>query len=107
MNQVKIKSVIREYSQGLREIFGDQLVYVLLYGSFARGEGRDNSDIDIVCVLRSPFDYNEAMQRSSQLTANLSLENDVVLSRVFASEEELRTRNLPLFMNIRSEGVPA
>ncbi|MEA3239029.1 MAG: nucleotidyltransferase domain-containing protein [Candidatus Bipolaricaulota bacterium] len=107
MNQVKIKNVIQEYSQGLRKIFGDQLLDVLLYGSFARGEGREDSDIDIVCVLRSPFDYNEAMQRSSQLTANLSLENDVVLSRVFASEEELRTRNLPLFMNIRSESVPA
>ncbi len=107
MNQTKITAVVDEYSKGLRQIFGDQLVSVLLYGSFARGEGRDDSDIDLVCVLRPPFVYNEAIRRSSLLTAQLSLKYDVVLSRVFVSEEELRTRNLPFFMNIRKEGVPA
>lgn len=107
VDQTKIKTVVNEYSEGLRKIFGDQLAGVLLYGSFARGEGREDSDIDIVCVLRPPFAYGEAIQRSSMLTSKLSLEYDVVLSRVFVSEEDLRTRNLPFFMNIRREGVTA
>lgn len=106
MDQTRINEVVREYSKGLKKIFGDRLVDVLLYGSFARGEGRDDSDIDIVCVLRAPFDYSEAIQKSSKLTAELSLQHDVVLSRVFVSEEELETRNLPFFMNLRREGVP-
>lgn len=107
MDRTEIKTVVDEYSEGLRKIFGDQLVSVLLYGSFARGEGREDSDIDIVCVLRPPFVYAEAIRKSSVLTAKLSLKYDVVLSRVFVSEEDLKTRNLPLFMNIRREGVLA
>ena len=107
MDQTKIKTVVDEYSEALRKIFGDELVSVLLYGSFARGEGREDSDIDIACVLRPPFAYAEAIRKSSVLTAKLSLKYDVVLSRVFVSEEELKTRNLPFFMNIRREGVLA
>lgn len=105
MDQTKIKTVIREYSEGLRKIFGDQLASVLLYGSFARGEGRDDSDIDLLCVLRPPFAYDDAIQKSSMLTAKLSLKHDVVISRVFASREELKTRNLPFYMNVRKEAV--
>ncbi len=107
MDQMKIKTAVDEYCEGLRKLFGDQLVSVLLYGSFARGEGREDSDIDIVCVLRPPFSYAEAIRKTSALTADLSLKHNVVLSRVFVSEEELKTRNLPFFMNIRREGVPA
>ena len=105
VDQTKIKAIVQEYSEGLKKIFGDQLVSVLLYGSFTRGEGREDSDIDIVCVLRSPFDYNEAIRKSSKLTAELSLKHDVVLSRVFVSEEELKTRSLPFFVNLRRDEV--
>ena len=105
MDRTGIKTVIQEYSEGLRKIFGDQLVSVLLYGSFARGEERDDSDIDLLCVLRPPLDYSDAIQRSSILTAKLSLKYDVVISRVFVTEEELRTRNLPFYMNVRREAV--
>lgn len=107
MDRSKITEVIREYREGLERLFGDQLVSVTLYGSFARGEGREDSDIDILCVLRSPFDYGDAIRKSSELTARLSLAHDVVLSRVFVSEEDVKTRNLPFFMNIRREGIPA
>ncbi|MBI2567873.1 MAG: nucleotidyltransferase domain-containing protein [Candidatus Schekmanbacteria bacterium] len=101
------QQVVREYREGLESLFGDQLVGITLYGSFARGEGREGSDIDILCVLDGPFDYGEAIRRSSELTANLSLAHDVVLSRVFVSEADFKTRNLPFLMNVRREGVPA
>ncbi len=107
LDQSKLKAIVREYREELERLFGDQLVRVTLYGSFARGEGRPDSDIDILCVLRTPFDYYEAIRKSSELTARLSLAHDVVLSRVFVSEEDLKTRGLPFFMNIRREGIPA
>mgnify|MGYP000318298070 CR=1 FL=1 len=107
MNDSKVMEIVQEYREGLKEIFGERLVEVILYGSFARGEGHEESDIDLLCVLRAPFDYNEAIKKSSQLTASISLTHDVVLSRVFVSEQDLRTRNLPFFLNVRREGVPA
>ena len=80
---------------------------MILYGSFARGEGREDSDIDVLCVLRGTFDYGDVLRRSSELTAGVSLAHGVVVSRVFVSEADLQRRNLPFFMTIRREGVPA
>jgi len=106
MDKSALDKILKEYRKGLKALFGEQLVSVTLYGSVARGEDHEGSDIDLLCVLRSPFDYAEAIRRSSELTAQLSLENDVVLSRVFVSEDDLMVRDLPFFMNIRREGVP-
>jgi len=36
----------------LRDRFGDKLVAVALFGSTARGEARENSDLDFLVVLR-------------------------------------------------------
>jgi predicted nucleotidyltransferase len=102
-----ISNVLRAYREGLEKLFRDQFVGVLIYGSFARGKARPDSDVDVLCVLRAPFDYAEAIRRSSELTARLSLEYDVVLSRVFASEDDVKTCNLPSFMDVRRDGIPA
>ncbi|MEA3364965.1 MAG: nucleotidyltransferase domain-containing protein, partial [Candidatus Hydrogenedentes bacterium] len=79
---------------------------VVLYGSSARSEERHDSDIDILCVLRKPFNYGEMIARTSALTARLSLDYGVVLSRSFVTQEEYETRQLPFLMNIRKEGIP-
>jgi hypothetical protein len=73
----------------------------------ARNKAHKGSDIDILVSLRAPFDYMEAIRKSSELTAKLSIEHDVVISRIFVSNDDIQRRNLPFFMNVRREGVPA
>ena len=107
LNQKQIQAIVKEYRQGLKEIFGNKLENVLLYGSCARNEARDDSDIDILVILRPPFDYGNAIRKTSELTAKMSIEHDVVISRVFASNNDYQKRNIPFFMNIRREGLPA
>ena len=101
-----IKKILRELKKGLAAIYGDQLKAVILFGSFARGEGRlPDSDIDVLIVLKGEFDYWEVSKRSSELVASLSLENDVVISRKFASEPVYANSKMPLYINVRKEGV--
>ena len=107
MDTKYVQEVVREYREGLEKVFGDQLRSVILYGSMARGEGRRDSDIDLLCVLRGSLDYAEAIRKSSELTAEISLQRDVVLSRVFVTEEDFTHLDLPFFMNVRREGVLA
>jgi predicted nucleotidyltransferase len=107
LSQKKIMAIVRKYREKSREIFGDQFEKVIVYGSFARNEAHRSSDIDILVVLRAPFDYMEAIRKSSELTAKLSIEHDVVISRIFASNDDIQRRNLPFFINVRREGVLA
>lgn len=99
------QDVVRAYRDGLRSVLGEVLDTVLLYGSHARGEERAESDIDVLCVLRESFDYGDMIARTSELTARLSLEYGVVLSRAFVTRDDYESRQLPFLMNVRREGV--
>jgi predicted nucleotidyltransferase len=79
----------------LLHIYGDQVDRILLYGSRARGDNRPDSDIDILVVLKDDFNYSEILRLSSDLAASLSLENDVVISRVFVSKEQSNIDKFP------------
>jgi predicted nucleotidyltransferase len=60
------------------ELFGDRLVALKLFGSRARGEGRDDSDIDVLVEVRGVT----AEERGAiiDLAHDLGLEADLVIS---------------------------
>lgn len=101
-----IRKILREFKKGLAEIYGDQLKAVILFGSYARGDAHSpDSDIDVMIVLRGKFDSWEMDKRSSELVAALSLENDVLISTKLASETQYANSKMPLYINVRKEGV--
>jgi predicted nucleotidyltransferase len=105
--QQNIRKILHELKKGLVEIYGDQLKAVYLFGSFARGEGRlPDSDIDVMIVLKDEFDYWKEDRRSSDLVAALSLEHDVLISTKLVSEKKYMESRMPLYINVRKEGVP-
>lgn len=103
----RIKRILRDLKQGLAKIYGSQLKAVYLFGSFARGEGKlPDSDIDVMIVLSGEFNYWEQDKRSSELVASLSLENDVLISTKLVAETKYIQSKMPLYINVRREGVP-
>jgi predicted nucleotidyltransferase len=106
MNQGAVMEILRGYRDGLRAALGNELDSVVLYGSQARGEARgDDSDIDVLCVLRQPFNYGAMIERTSRLTAELCLKHDVVISRAFVARTDFDHRQTPFLMNVRREGA--
>ncbi|MEW5938146.1 MAG: nucleotidyltransferase domain-containing protein [Chloroflexota bacterium] len=102
-----IKKILRELKKGLTEIYGDRLKAVILFGSFARGEGRlPDSDIDVLIVLKGEFNSREMDKLSADFIADLSLEHDVLISTKLASETKYAESQWPLYINVRREGVP-
>jgi len=49
-----IQPTLHELKLGLKELYGDRLVKLILFGSHARGEANLDSDIDLLAVLKSP-----------------------------------------------------
>ena len=105
MTSTQRNEILHAYRAGLRKALHEALDTVILYGSHARGEDSKESDIDVLCVMRKPFDYGEMIARTSALTARLSLKYGVVLSRAFVTRDEYETRQLPFLMNVRREGI--
>ena len=101
-----IRKILRKLKRELLKVYGERLKAVYLFGSFARGEGRlPDSDIDVMIVLKGEFDYWEMDRLSSEMVANLSLENDVVISTKLVSEARYTESKMPLYINVHREGV--
>ncbi len=101
-----IKKILRELKKGLAEIYGEQLKAVILFGSYARGDARPpDSDIDVLIVLKGEFNYWKTDNLSAEFVANLSLENDILISTKLVSEKKYNESQWPLYINIRKEGL--
>jgi predicted nucleotidyltransferase len=89
----------------LQSLYGERLARVVLFGSQARGEATDNSDIDVMVVLKGDVSPSLEIARTIDDVADISLANDVVLSCVFMPESRYDLEQSPLLLNVRREGL--
>jgi len=102
----KVNDILSELRRRLVALYGDRLVGVVLFGSQARGDAAPDSDIDVMLVLKDPIRREDEIHRVVPITAELSLENDVVISTIYMSAERYASEQSSLLMNVRKEGVP-
>lgn len=89
----------------LRERYGERLVKLVLFGSHARGEATEDSDIDVLAVLKEIDNAGDELFDASEDAADVSFDHDTLIGLVLASEEEYSTKNTPLLLSVRREGV--
>jgi type I restriction enzyme S subunit len=98
--------LVREFRRGLDAIYGSRLKGVYLYGSFARAEADEDSDVDVAVVLQGPVNPRLEGKRTIELVSNLSLRENCLLIPFFLSEEEHRKTPYAVHRSIVREGVP-
>jgi predicted nucleotidyltransferase len=101
----KVQRIVAELRRRLDSLYGDRLVRVILFGSQARGDAEPDSDIDVMLVFRGTFDRYEESRRVVPITSQLSLDNDVLISTIYMSDDRYRTDGSPLLLNARRVGV--
>ena len=106
MSPEQLQTVLRKFRHAIEQIYGERLINVVLFGSQARGDAQDGSDIDLLIVLHGPVDPNAEIERLSAVKARICLEHNVVISCVYFDAAEVREGASPLLRNVRREGVP-
>ena len=103
----QLDSISADITHSYKRIFGDDIVEILLYGSYARGDFDDESDIDITAIVRGDrIDLQEKLRDVWSDAADIGLEHDVVISPTVIPEDEYNRYKtiLPYYRNIMEEG---
>ncbi|MDD3369650.1 MAG: nucleotidyltransferase domain-containing protein [Lachnospiraceae bacterium] len=102
------QELLVQYVNGIKEIYGTHLAMVLLYGSYARGDFNEESDIDIMILVDlQDGEIKEYAEKLSELTFEMNLQNDIMLMPMVKNIEhfEYWVRSYPFYGNVKSEGV--
>jgi predicted nucleotidyltransferase len=104
---VRLRVALSDYTQRVRAGLGSHLHGLQLFGSWARGQARADSDVD-VWVLVDEIDAETRRLAFDAAQATL-LERGVDLSVTLMDEREwqhLRGRERRLALDIEREGIP-
>jgi len=107
-SQTTLNLITSQIVDAVKDCLGDKLDKVFLYGSYARGDFNDESDIDIMVLADIPREscLNE-YEKINGLISRLSLEHDILVT---VNITDCTTFNafvddLPYYKNVTREGV--
>ena len=107
-SEAQLKQALSDTRSELQSLFGDNLSQVLLYGSYARGDQDDESDIDVMALVDLPdTQLAKYRRRVSELSSDIDLRYDVFLSIVLQDTDTFRryANTIPFFQNVNREGI--
>ena len=95
-----------EMCEAFGEIYGNAIAEVVLYGSYARGQETDESDVDMALVLRAN-QTDEQYDRMTDLVVDYQLDLGITLSVISIEQKEYMEWKtiLPFYKNVASEGI--
>ena len=104
------KIILNDFTDGVKDVFGDKLIDVMLFGSYARGDYDPNSDVDI--AIFADIEREEEYHFINDIVALISkidrlynysvLLSPIVISNSFFEEWQ---ETIPFYKNIKKEGV--
>ena len=104
----KIAQMLKQLKEKITSQFGAGIVNIIVYGSYARGEESEDSDLDILIVTR---EKDEDMERHvDNIVYDAMWEHDFnpILSVQLITEEhfkKLRNIGSSFYRNIEKEGI--
>jgi predicted nucleotidyltransferase len=104
--KTRIQSATDDFVDAMKRHYGTRLVRIVLFGSYARGDFHEDSDLDLLVVLAdTQVNHVVEIRQTVKQTALLALEHNIVISPIFASLQKATSDRSALFRFIRKEGV--
>ncbi len=108
----KVQAALEEFQRRALELFPDDILQIILYGSYARGEATPDSDVDVMVVgswtdhtgadpFYSPGPGDPPWEQLVDVAATI---DGPFISVLLKSEREFNT-NLPVVRDAKQEGI--
>jgi predicted nucleotidyltransferase len=100
----EIMPIMKSVKEYLINRYGEGIKRVVVYGSFARGEAAEESDVDVVVVIDDKLDPFDVEEYLSEFLFDILLERGELVSVFAIRETVFKKYNSPFLMNVREEG---
>ncbi|MFQ5962909.1 MAG: nucleotidyltransferase family protein [Candidatus Scalinduaceae bacterium] len=97
--------ILQNFKTEISKLYGKRLKKVILYGSFARNEATEDSDIDILVMLEGRISPGKEIDRMIDIITDINLKYQVLISVYPISENDYLNVKSPLLLNVRKEGI--
>lgn len=103
-----MQTLLARYVTEVQKIYGTHLKSVILYGSYARGDFTQESDVDIMVLVDLPADkmdeYSDAL---AEVDYEYNVNYDIWMMPVVKNLQHFRqwAEAYPFYNNVQNEGV--
>jgi len=107
-NMSAIEDVSKEYVERMNKIFDDKLKKIILYGSYARGDLDELSDIDVMTLVDlTDEEIDKKRKEITQIKCDLDNKYDVFLSTITKDINHFNhwLPQVPFYQNVNNEGI--
>ena len=102
------RDILIDFSEEVRKILGKSLRKIILYGSYARGDYTENSDIDLMILTTlTDKEIERIEEKIYDLAFDFLMDYGVDISVVIKNEAQFNywLGALPFYNNVQREGV--
>lgn len=103
----ELDMILQRMVKAYRSVYGENIVKIILYGSYARGDYEQDSDIDIAAIVQGERAVlQEGLKQVWDISSDLELEYGTIVSPTVIPYDgfEKYKNDLPYYKNIQSEG---
>jgi predicted nucleotidyltransferase len=101
-----LAALLGRLDRELEGLYAERYRGLVLYGSYARGEADEGSDVDVLLLLEGEVNPTYEILRAEEVEWPLSLEAGYTVSLLPVSVEDYRSSEQPFLRNARREGIP-
>lgn len=102
----ELRDSLPALARELHELYGERYRGLILYGSHARGEADEGSDVDLLLVLAGEVRPTTEIRRTSGVVSKRALQSGYLLAVLPVSEEQYSASARPFLVNARRDAVP-
>lgn len=98
-------NIVSQFKSTIHQLYGEKLSKVILFGSYARGDAGEDSDIDFLVVLKenniSPF---KEIEKINNEVYNIILKTGKIISFVPVAEDKFENAPNFFYTQVKREG---
>jgi uncharacterized protein len=108
--QAELKQLLEELVQNITPIFDQKLKRVILFGSYARGDYDEESDIDVMLLIDDEAKTLQSKYRKpvQRVTSDINWKYDALVCSILQNEQDFYAAVesiIPFYRNVEKEGI--